>query len=277
MSLDENSLNRGPGRVCISDQNTGRTVPLEPNDSIPVTVQDQTTPIVIVPLHQKQGEAILAADAIIDTYSVELLDATGFVDGNLVALSDVVNSQVYFGKQVGAPIGNVIAVDRPFDFTYAAGLTITRNRTNMNIDGSGGVETFGLRQGLDPNLNLTADVVRILITMYTTTLPTLSDFGDIPGGITNGVTFRKRDGNRVNIFNIKDNGEFAGIAYDMQFLSAIGGGQDGLIGRLTFGGWSKMGAVIRVAPDEDVEMLVSDNLISLPKFELIVEGSIVIP
>lgn len=38
-----------------------------------------------------------------------------------------------------------------------------------------------------------------------------------------------------------------------------------------------MGAVIRVAPDEDVELLVNDDLTSLEKFELIVEGSIVLP
>jgi len=250
---------------------------LDPDGSLRVRQQDPTTPIVIVPLHQKQGETTLAADAIIDTYTVELTDATGFIDGNLVALSDIVNSQVYFGKQIGAPVGNVITVDRPFDFTFVAGLIITRNRTNMNIDGSAGTEVFGLRQGLDPGLNLTADVVRILMTMYTGTTPTLGDFGDISGGITTGVTFRKRDGNRVNVFNIKDNGELAGICYDLQFLSAIGGGQDGLTSRLTFGGESKMGAVIRVAPDEDVELLVNDDLTSLEKFELIIEGSIVLP
>ncbi len=265
------------GRVAIADRETGKSVPLEPNNSVPVTVQDQTTPIVIVPLHQKQGETTLATDAAIDNYTVTLTDATGFVDGNLVALSDVANSQVYYGRQVGAPAANVITVDRPFDFTFVTGTTITRNRTNMNIDGSVTTQVFGLRQGVDPALNLTADVVRIIMTMYTATAPTLSDFGDIAGGITNGVTLRKRDGNRVNLFNIKDNGELAGICYDIQFLSVFGPGQDGVTSRLTFGGWSKMGAVVRVAPNEDIELLVNDNLTSLQKFELIVEGSIVIP
>jgi hypothetical protein len=204
-----------------------------------------------------------------------LTDATGFVDDNLIAVADTDNSQVYFGRQVGAPVGNTITLDRPLDFTYVSGLTVTRNRTNMNIDGSGGTQTFGLRQGIPNGLELTVDVVRVVLTMYTSSAPTLATFGNLPK-LTMGVTLRRRDGNRVNIFNFKDNGEFAGIAYDMQFLSAIGQGQDGVVGRLTFGGWSKMGAVVRLAPDEDIELLVNDNLSALQKFEVIPEGSIAI-
>lgn len=266
-----------PETPYIIDQQGNKVFKVDPDGAIRVRNQDQTTPIIIVPLHQKQGETTIALDALIDTYTVTLTDAAGFIDGNLIVISDIVNTQVYFGKQIGAPAGNVITLDRPLDFTYIAGLPITRNRTNMNIDGSVITQVFGLRQGVDPGLSITADVVRVLITMYTATVPTLSDFGDIVGGITNGVTLRKRDGNRVNLFNIKDNGEFAGMAYDMQFLSAVGGGQDGLTSRLTFGGESKMGAVVRVGLNEDIEMLINDNLNTLVKFELIVEGSIAIP
>ena len=252
-------------------------VNVESDGSLPVKIQDATTPLVIIPLHQYQGESTIAVEAAIDTYTITLADATGFVDGNLIGISDPNNLQVYFGRQVGAPAGNVISLDRPLDFTYSVGLIVTRNSTNMGVDGSVTPQKFGLRQGLKPTLELYADVVRVLPTMYTTTTPNLGAFGNITGGITNGVTLRKRDGNRVNIFNFKDNGEFAGLAYDMQFLSAIGGGQDGLTGRLTFGGQSKMGAVVRIGPEEDLELIVRDDLSSLTKFEIMAEGSIAIP
>lgn len=250
--------------------------PLEPNGSVPVTIQDQTTPLVIVPLHQLKNATTLATDAVIDTYSVDVTDTTGFTDGSLIVISDVVNTQVYFGKQVGAPVGNTINVDRPFDFTFVTGKYITSNNDDMSVDGSITTQSFGLRQGVEDGLDLTVDVVRVMIVIYTASTPTLSDFGDITGGLTYGVTLRKRDGNRVNVFNMKDNGDFAGLAYDLQFLSAIGQGQDGVHGRLTFGGQSKMGAVIRVTPGEDLEMIINDDLSSLQKFNLIAEGSVAI-
>jgi len=250
--------------------------PLEPNGSVPVTLQDQTTPIVIVPLHQMKSATTLATDAVIDTYSFDVTDVTNFTDGSLIIISDTDNSQVYFGKQIGAPSGNTINVDRPLDFTFVSGKYITTNNDDMAVDGSTSTQVFGLRRGVESDLNLTVDVTRVLPIIYTNTTPTLGDFGDISGGITHGVTLRKRDGNRVNIFNMKDNGDFASFAYDVEFLSAIGGGQDGVHGRLTFAGQSKMGAVVRVAPDEDLEMIINDNLSSLNKFILIAEGSIAI-
>lgn len=255
---------------------TGGELTLEPNNSVPVTLQDQTTPIVIVPLHQLKSATTLLTDAVIDTYSFDVTNTTNFTSGSLIVISDVVNSQVYFGIQIGAPVGNTITVDRPIDFTFVAGKYITTNNDNMAVDGSITTQTFGLRQGVETGLDLTVDVVRVMIVMYTSSAPTLSDFGDISGGITNGITLRKRDGNRVNYFNMKDNGDFAGFAYDLQFLSAIGLGQDGLHGRLTFGGQNKMGAVVRVAPDEDIEAIINDNLATLVKFNIFPEGSIAI-
>lgn len=251
-------------------------VNVEADGSLPVTVQDATTPLVIVPLHQYQGENTLAVDAVIDEYTMTLTDATGFVDGNTVIVSDDAESQIYIGKQVGAPVGNVITLDRPLDYTYTAGFTVTRSLDDMSVNGSVTTQTFGLRQGISSNLDLTVDIVRVITTIYTATTPTLSEFGDITGGLTMGITLRRRDGNRVNIFNVKDNGDLAALAYDLQFLSAIGGGQDGLVSRLTFGGWSKMGAVVRLAPDEDLELIVNDDLSSLQKMIVMAEGSVAI-
>lgn len=261
--------------VTLRDAN-GRVLELEENSSVPVTLQDQTTPIVIVPLHQLKSATTLLTPAVIDTYSFDVTDTTNFTDGSLIAITDLDAIQVYFGKQIGTPVGNTITVDRPLDFTFASGKYITTNNDDMSVNGSVTTQTFGLRQGVEDGLAITVDVVRVMLVIYTTTTPTLSDFGDISGGITNGVTLRKRDGNRVNIFNMKDNGDFAGYAYDIEFLSAIGGGQDGVHGRLTFGGQSKMGVVVRVAPDEDIEMIINDDLTTLERFNLIPEGSIAI-
>jgi hypothetical protein len=271
---DTKVIETGP-RVRIIDD-YGRTMKLEGNSSLPVTLQDQTTPVVIVPLHKKLGESTLSAEGTIDTYTITVVDATGFVAGNLIILTDVVNSQVYIGTQIGAPAGNVISLDRPLDYTYVIGTLATRSTTNMNVNGTLGTETFGLKQGFDTGLQITADITRIMITMITASSCDLSTFGDIGGGITNGVTVRRRDGNRVNLFNIKSNQEIAGIAYDMTIYAATNPtqGQDGVNARLTFAGQSKMGVVVRVGPGEDIEAIIRDNLTTLTRFVIVAEGSI---
>ena len=88
---------------------------------------------------------------------------------------------------------------------------------------------------------------------------------------------RKVDGEQRNIFNAKTNGELANLMYDFDIEAATNPqqGQDGFTGRMTFGGQSKMGVVIRLGQGEDLQMLIQDNLSSLEILEIICEGHIV--
>jgi hypothetical protein len=109
---------------------------------------------------------------------------------------------------------------------------------------------------------------------HTTGAVDLSKFGDIAGGITNGIVMRKVDGTYRNIFNVKTNGEMAGIMFDFDILSAqnVNQGQNGFNGRLTFAGQSKVGVTIRLAPGEDLQLLVRDDLTDLDLLEIVAEG-----
>lgn len=60
--------------------------------------------------------------------------------------------------------------------------------------------------------------------------------------------------------------------FDFDIQSAIGQQQDGFTGRLTFGGQSKMGVVIRLNQGEDLQMLVQDDLSTLDSLSIICEG-----
>lgn len=272
MSVGNTILNRT--RLVDS---TGNEVILEENGSLPVTLQDQTTPVVIVPLHQKQGESTLAINAVIDEYTIELVDATGFVDTNLIIISNLLNRQVYFGTQIGAAVGNVISLDRPLDFSFEAGDLATRNDINLHVNGSVTEQIFSLRSGIHPDLNLTVDITRVMFHMLLDSAANLSLFGD-QAPLTYGITCRRRDGNRVNTFNVKTNGDIGKIAYDIDIYSATNPsqGQDGLNARLTFSGQSKMGVVIRIGPDEDYEVIIRDDLSGIVLYEMTIEGSIAI-
>ena len=73
------------------------------------------------------------------------------------------------------------------------------------------------------------------------------------------------------------NAEIAGIMFDMNIYSAANPQQgfDGLNARLTFGGQSKLGVVIRIASGEDLQLIVQDDLTGLLAFEIMIEGHIV--
>lgn len=255
----------------------GDRVELEPNGSLPVTLQDQTTPVLIAPLHQKTNTTALSVITAVDDYSMTIDSTTGFIDDTFIGLSCPDCNEVWFGRQVGAPVGNVISFDRPMDYAFTVGSVVTANITNMNVNGSVTPQIFSLRDGIDPGVNLTADVVRIMFLMTTDTGVDLLKFGDI-AELTMGVTLRHVDGEYHSIVTIKSNGELAGIAYDLEMYASTNPqqGSDGLTARLTFGGQSKMGVVVRVSPDEDLQCIINDDLTDLARFVIIAEGSVAI-
>ena len=115
--------------------------------------------------------------------------------------------------------------------------------------------------------------------MVTTNLGDLNDFGDITGGLANGLLLRKKytDGTYQNIVNIRTNADFVLNAYDFDRYVATnpGVGVNGQKWRMTFGGEEKMGTVIRIGPGEDLEWVVQDDLTSLLGFQNIAQGSLV--
>ena len=65
--------------------------------------------------------------------------------------------------------------------------------------------------------------------------------------------------------------------YDLNIYEAAKQGANGFIARLTFAGQDKMGVAIRLAINEDMEIIVQDDLSSLLKLTVVAEGSIVQP
>lgn len=262
--------------INIADE-TGNKVVLEPNGSLPVTLQDQTTPTLIVPLNQVSNSTTVLNVGAVNTNTIDVTVTTGFADGAFIVIADIVNNRYYTGNQVGAISVNTVTLDTPLDFAYAVGATITNGITNMAVNGSVTTEVFGLRVS-DPGLPLTVDVTRLMFLCTTQAAVDLSKFGDIVGGLVNGIVVRKRDGTINNIFNAKTNGDLAGIMFDWNAQAATNPaqGQDGFIGRLTFAGQNKMGVTVRVGPDEDIECLIQDDLSTLTSFVIIAEGSVVL-
>jgi hypothetical protein len=263
-------------KLIISDS-TGNETTLEPNGSVPVTLQDQTTPTLIVPLNQVANTTTTSSPGVIDTYTIDVTVNTGFADGSFVVIADLVNDRYYTGTQVGDIAGSTVTLDTPLDFDYASGSSITNGIINMNVNGSVTRQIFSLRAS-DPGLPTTVDVTRIMFLCTTEGLNDLSTFGDIAGGLEKGIVIRRRDGVYNNIFNAKTNGDLEGIMFDFHIHAKTNPvqGQDGFTGRLTFAGQNKMGVSVRIGPNEDLECLIQDDLTGITSFKIIAEGSVVI-
>lgn len=121
----------------------------------------------------------------------------------------------------------------------------------------------------------------MMFTCITVGIVDLTTFGDL-AELTRGIVFRSVSSTGEmtirNIFNLKSNADLANIAYDFDVYAKTNPqqGVDGFTSRLTFGGQSKIGVVLRLEQDENLEMLIQDDIDGLTKLTVILEGHIAI-
>lgn len=250
------------------------------SDGLDVNIQDQTSPTLIVPLNRVEQTTTVATLGVLNASTIVVTDATGFSDGKFIVIASVDDNRYYTGYQVGAASGTTITLDTPLDFPYPVGAQITTGITDMVVDGSSASQVFSLRAS-DPGLPLEVDVTRIIITCTCDSAVSLAKFANITA-LTKGIVLRRTDGTYNNIFNIKSNGDLANIAYDWTPYRATAPEQnvDGFVCRLTFGGQSKIGVVIRVGEDEDLEAVIQDDMTTgspdILTLQIIAEGHVVV-
>lgn len=242
-----------------------------------INIIDSTTDVVIALFNRRTNSTTLASQAVIDERTLIVDDATGIVAGKYLFVfdGDSLRFSEFFVISVAS---TTITVDRLIDFAYASGSSVDAADTNMNVDGSVTPITFGLRGVESPEgVELTFNLRRLLFVCETGAAVDLNKFGDIVGGITNGLLFRTRDnGARSNKFSPKTNGGLAALCYDWAPLQASHPSQgiDGFIARLTFSGQDKMGSVIDLPLGSDAEFIIQDDLTSLVSLIVVAEGNI---
>ena len=252
--------------------------PILEDGAVPTLEQDNTSPTMIVPLNQVGNTTTLSVTGAIDDRSVTVTSPTGFDADDFIVIADAVGNRYYTGQQIGAAAGSVISIHPPLDFAYPSGATVTAGLVNMAVDGSSTPQVFSLRAS-DPGLPLIVDVTRIIFLGLSAAVNDLTTFGD-DAALTYGVLLRHVNGTTMNIFTAQTNGDLASMMYDFDIYQATNPqeGVDGFLGRMSFNGQDKMGVVIRVGPDEDVQLIIYDNLTTaFTFFTVIVEGHVVVP
>jgi hypothetical protein len=238
-----------------------------------VNVQDQTTSPILLPLAQQLGLAHLTADAIPNSFEVTVDDVTDATVGDHFR---IINSDAdrYYHGTILAIDTLTLTLDTQIDFAYISGSEVTYSNINMAVNGSVTPVHFHLRTG-SPSIPSSADITRIIMVCECTAAVDLSTFGDIAGGLTRGLVFRKQeDGVTNNILNVKSSYDMVSLAYDFIVAAATNPvqGQNGFSWRLTFGGQEKIGVVLRVSQYGQLGMVVQDNLSSLLNLRCVVEG-----
>lgn len=249
--------------------------PIESNGGVPVNPLDKTTPPLDLYFVQLNGTVTtLAQNASVDSRVINVTNVTDniFVGTYIIIASGGIGR--FYTGEVLSISGNLVTLDTPIDFNFSSGFPVIPTTRDLNVDGSVNTQTFFVgTTGMQSNL--TFDITRVMIHFKTSTAVSLATFGDLPS-LTNGLVLRRMDGDIRNIFNVKNNGDIANLAfdYDPHLATNPAQGQNGANFRYTFAGADKHGVVIRLSAGEELQALVQDDLTSLQEFRIIAEGHI---
>lgn len=240
-----------------------------------VNIQDQTSrPVSFYFTKIKGAPTTLAVAASTNDTSVTVVSAAGCAVGDYFGIFQ--DDKFYFGLITNLPGGNVIELGTRIDGPFTIGATAACFDRDMSVDGSVTPEIFSVDVGAGSTQSV--DITRIVYTLQTADTPSLSDFGDITGGLENGLLLRRVDGTVENIDVFRDNAEFSiKSGGDLTLFSTGGffGGTEGFTVRTTFAGQDKRGVAIRLNPGDSLELVNSDNLSSLNSFLAVAQGHFV--
>lgn len=255
-----------------------RKILVESNSALPVNIQDQHTEIVDLYLSRLIDTVALINSTILDdtTIYIETTGSTPVV-GNIVCLKE--GSAFYQAEVLTVTLiaGNqyTITLDSPLDYAFTTLGGCSVRSTNLAVDGSVTPIEFILSPA---NLSdgIEWDITRMIIHIQGSSAMDDGLFGDIPS-LAKGIVFRVVNGITKNIFNAKNNGDFAEHAYDREYSSKAPAGKTSVTIRRSFSGFDKNGVTVRlkaVSRDKYVA-LVQDNLSALDHMHVVAQGHVV--
>ncbi|MCK5608393.1 hypothetical protein KAR91_41305 [Candidatus Pacearchaeota archaeon] len=258
---------------------------LNKDGSVPVILQDQTTPALDLYFIQQEGSVTaLTNDVEIDDRLFDLDSVADVNVGTYLGIFSGISGQrrFYFGEvlSVGSINPTTVEMDTPIDFEFMVGDPVIASTRELNVVGSTtSPEVFQVQAGGVGN-EFSIDITRIMIEITCSNAPNFPSFGDISlvtdKGLIAGVVLRQVNGITRNIWNVKANSEFANLAYDYTPLLATnpGLGVNGIICRYTFAGQAKHGVALRLEAGDSLQLIIQDDLSSLLSFRIIAQGHV---
>lgn len=280
-----------PEKTTISDIE-GKDLIVEPDGSISVdhinevvnvnVIDDISPPFDYKMFKRAKDGFALVETPVVNSNILRIIDPIPvLVPGDRLILFEESNiPQLYVGDVVSInPLGGLlydVTLDAPVPFPFTPGypdpgsvmLTVL---IQMNVVGSiAAPNTFTFTNIFQQSV----DVTRIIIHMTDGTSMDDEKFGGMPA-LANGIVCRKKliEGeDYINFWNVKTNGDFAALAYDLKYTDPSPAGVYGMTTRMSYAGQHKHGVVIRLNYNEAIEFVIQDDLTDLESFTATFEG-----
>lgn len=232
-------------------------------------ILDQTTQPLDVWMTNKKGVVTTTTVATQGGNTVDLEPGHGAVIGDVIESSTADN---FVQALIVNVVGDTITVNTPWSRTFPIGTTIGLGSPKMDVVASPGSPVIF---SLKPSSAQKVDVTRLIISVQDNLGMDFTTFGGI-AALSTGCVLRQKqsDGNFINMFNWRSNGELIERSFDHSFQEKQGGGDFGFVARSTWAGQDKRGVAIRVdgSLNEELQIVIQDDLSALTKFNIVVQG-----
>ena len=220
------------------------------------------TDIIDYNLYNETDTFTLVATLTVDTVIFNVTAGHSIVATDVIQIEE--DGRTYKANILNVAV-NTITVDNPIDYPFTTAAICSNGIGVMNVDGS----VTAVIYKIAPPPGVFWDITRIIFTITDSGVMDDTLFGS-GVALTNGIVLRikKADGTFWNLFNSKRNGDFALEAFDIEYSTKAGGGNEGFRCRRTFGSLGKNGSVIRLNgdTDEELQIIVQDDLTGLVTF-----------
>lgn len=209
--------------------------------------------------HLHGVETTLAAQANAGDTSITLTSAVGFAVDSYVHMGPTTESLEPVHPQITQVVGNVVTLDRPLDFTYLAGDSVSVSLVNMVVNSVGASLTTPISFKYRPHAGRVEHITRLLITM----IHGVAGADDLFGGairLTNGVVIRAHVNGETSTFtNWKTNGDIRLDTPSVTYSDKVGPGN---FGTSVEGSLEDIGVAARLDPDQGdyLEVLWQDDV-----------------
>jgi hypothetical protein len=206
-------------------------------------------------IDEKKTDIGLTSPVAIDDEVINVTPGHGFTGADDEYLV-IRNGDLFEQTRVKAVNGDAISVSIPMPIAFSVGADIIRGNSNMAVDGS--VTPLGYKYSSnccgDAEAITPIDISEVKIIMTHTTEPDDSRFGNIAGGLADGMYIRKVNGERVNLGNYRTNLDFKKFGAKVEYTDKAGAGN--FATEITFAMEEVFGSVQRINP-RDAQYIVA--------------------
>ena len=215
---------------------------------IDVHIQSQTSQLFqYFLINEQKIDIMLTAPISMDDEVINVSAGHGFTgaSGEYIVIR---NGDIFTQSKVIGVVTNAITIEMPVSVDIPVTAGVMRGNINMNVDGSSTSVDFKYTSNCcgSENALIPIDIGTVIITMqHGANVPDDGKFGGL-AALTNGIYFRKENGERVSLGNYISNQSFKDVGADVEYTQKAPAGTNAT--NITFDIERIFGQVVRVNP-----------------------------